>query len=276
MIALLGGANRKYERNWFMAGYTFVLFVLGTYWIASNTRLTQLALVDNRNYPTGPIGYIVSISGEAFVVAGNACDTIANWLVDGLLVRRFYSSLYRNYLMYSEKLWRCYIIYSARRWVIVVPFLMWLGSIGMSPFSSFPYRWPDRKWTLALGILLLYETSRPNSDIFLHINTGLSYFALSTATNVLLTIMISGRLLMQIRHLSEMVGAVSARGLYTSAATMLIESCALYAIVSLIFMGLYGAGTHASEVVLPTLAQVRVSRSCFRLMFCTLPPATIL
>jgi len=222
MTSLLGRSNRVNRRNWFMAAYVFVLFGLGTYWIASNTYLTQIALVDNRNFPTGPIGYIMSIYREPWVVTGNACDTIANWLVDGLL------------------LWRCYVIFSARRWVVILPSLMFMGSI-------------------ALGTALLYQTSRPASNIFsVNVNFGLAYFAMSTATNVLLTLMISGRLLLQLRSLGGRVGDGHAHHLYTSVATMLIESCALYAFVSLIFMGLYGAGTHASEIFLPTLAQVRI------------------
>jgi len=46
--------------------------------------------------------------------------------------------------------------------------------------------------------------------------------------------------------------------LYRTIVTMLIESSALYAITSLLFVGPYAANDYASDIFLPILAEVQV------------------
>ena len=47
-------------------------------------------------------------------------------------------------------------------------------------------------------------------------------------------------------------------GLYKAIITMLIESSALYAVNSLLFVGPWGAGNHAADIFLPILAETQV------------------
>jgi len=147
-----------------------------------------------------------------------------NWLADGLL------------------LYRCYLIYAMNFWVIAFPSFMLLGS-------------------LAMGIVFIYQTSQPNGSIWnsVAIDFGLPYFSISVSLNVLLTLMIVTRLVLHSRNIRTAMGApAGASGLYRAVVTMLIESSALYAVNSLLFVGPWGSGSHVADIFLPILAETQV------------------
>ena len=71
--------------------------------------------------------------------------------------------------------------------------------------------------------------------------------------------MIVIRLVLHMRIIRTTKGSPSVHsGLYKGIVTMLIESSALYAVNSLLFIGPWGAGNHASDIFLPILAQTQV------------------
>ena len=112
-----------------------------------------------------------------------------------------------------------------------------------------------------MGILLIYQTSQPNSSIWnsVAINIGLPYFSISISLNILLTLMIVTRLVLHSREIRTAMGAPSGlTGLYKAIITMLVESSALYAVNSLLFVGPWGAGNHAADIFLPILAETQV------------------
>lgn len=118
----------------------------------------------------------------------------------------------------------------------------------------------------AMGIMLIYQTSQPNSSIWSSaaIDFGLPYFSISMALNIILTLMIVTRLVLHRRNVRTAMGAPGgATGLYNAIITMLIESSALYAINSLLFVGPWGAGNHAADLFLPILAETQVRVSFF-------------
>ena len=89
---------------------------------------------------------------------------------------------------------------------------------------------------------------------------GLPYFTISVSLNVLLTLMITIRLILYSRNIRGDMGArIGVSSLYRTTVTMLIESSALYAVTSLLFIGLYAAHNYVSDIFLPVLAQVQVS-----------------
>jgi len=147
-----------------------------------------------------------------------------NWMADGLL------------------LYRCYVIYAMNIWVIAFPCVVFLASVSM-------------------GITFIYQTSQPNSSVWnsVAIDFGLPYFSISIGLNTLLTLLIVVRLTMHSRNVRTAMGAPSgATGLYRAIITMLIESSALYAVNSLLFIGPWGAGSHAADIFLPILAETQV------------------
>ena len=112
-----------------------------------------------------------------------------------------------------------------------------------------------------MGVMFIYQTSQPNSSIWnsIAINFGLPYFSISISLNVLLTLMIVVRLALHSRNIRSAMGApVGISGLYKAIVTMLIESSALYAVNSLLFIGPWAAGNHAADIFLPILAETQV------------------
>jgi len=114
-----------------------------------------------------------------------------------------------------------------------------------------------------MGIMLLYQASRPQATIWskVSVNFGLPYFTISTSLNVIITLIISVRLLMYRRRMRKAFPSGSP-GFdithYTSIVSMLVESSALYAVVSLLFIGFYGAKSHLLNIFLPILSQVQI------------------
>jgi len=211
------------RRNPLLALYTFVLFSLGTVFVAMNTNLEVLSFIDNREFPGGPETYSLSKYSSALAVTPNAAFILANWMADGLL------------------LFRCKVIWDGHYWILVLPVLMYLGSISM-------------------GIMTIFQSSRPNANLWTSVTVdfGLPYFSISASVNVLLTLLISARLFMHQRRMQKNLG--STRGLlpYNSIITMMVESSAIYAVSSLLFIGTYGANSTSSLIFLPILSQTQI------------------
>ncbi|KAG7097817.1 hypothetical protein E1B28_005135 [Marasmius oreades] len=146
--------------------------------------------------------------------------TISNWFADGLLM------------------YRCYVIYNMQKWVLVMPGIMFGGSI-------------------STGVLTLYKSSRPGSNLWagIAVNFALPYFVLSVALNIMLTLIISFRLLW---HSHKYNLSASSNGVYKRIVSMLVESCALYSLFSILFIGTYAAGNYESDLFLPILSQVQI------------------
>ena len=112
-----------------------------------------------------------------------------------------------------------------------------------------------------MGVTFIYQTSQPDNSVWstTAVNFGLPYFSISIALNILLTLMIVVRLVLHSRNIRAAMGAPAGiSGLYTAIVTMLIESSALYAVNSLLFIGPWGAGNHAADIFLPILAETQV------------------
>ena len=90
------------------------------------------------------------------------------------------------------------------------------------------------------------------------IDFGLPYFSISLTLNILLTLMIAIRLILHNREVITAVGLTGTDGLCRAIVTMLVESSALYAVTSLLYVGPWGAGSHAANIFLPCLCQIQV------------------
>lgn len=113
-----------------------------------------------------------------------------------------------------------------------------------------------------MGILQLFQSSRPNANLWTKtaVNFGLPYYTLSAALNITITLMISARLLIFRRKMIKTVGAGQRLALpYMSISSTMVESSALYTVCSILFIVPYGAGSHVSNIFLPTLIEVQVS-----------------
>jgi len=128
-----------------------------------------------------------------------------------------------------------------------------------------------------MGCLLLFQSSRPQSSLWGHsaIAVGLPYFTISTALNVLITTMVSIRILAHRRVIRRAAGPDFTNSVpYASIVAILIESSALYSVVAIVFIGGYASNSFVSNIFLGILAQVQVCPSCISFVACfhlTLP-----
>jgi len=216
--------------RWGLVVYTTVTFSFVTIFTALNLDIQSISYIDDREFPgndalpPGPLGYQYLIYSKPISIAANLMFLLNNWLADGLL------------------LYRCYIFYAKKFWVVAFPCLVYLAS-------------------LAMGITLIYQTSQPDSSIWnnVAINFGLPYFSISLSLNILLTLLIVARLAMHSRNIRNAMGApAGASGLYQTIITVLVESCTLYAVTSLLFVAPWGAKSHVADIFLPILAEIQV------------------
>jgi len=72
------------------AVFTFIyiswMFFFCTVYVASNARTTQLAYVNNRNFPGGPAQYAIFIFDQPITTVGLVAFFAINWMTDAVLV----------------------------------------------------------------------------------------------------------------------------------------------------------------------------------------------
>ncbi|KAI9461088.1 hypothetical protein HD554DRAFT_2131070 [Boletus coccyginus] len=221
--------------------YITLTFLLGTIFMISLAAFTQMAFIDDRNYPGGPNAFENDMFSIPLDNMGNAAFTLSNWFCDALLVRS--SEIIELGCLLDDspyhQVWRFKVIYQmcpAPLWVVMLfPCLMLAGSV-------------------ALGIMFLIQVSTTNAYVTNGVNFTLPYLSLSLALNIILTIAIVLRLLTFRYRVISLLGPKHGTQ-YTSIAAMIIESAALYSTVSITFLILFGIGNAVSQVFLQSLSQ---------------------
>jgi len=233
MGALLRPANRTGGiMKWGLVAHTGAMFSFLTILVATVLDIQSISYIDNRAFPVtdgapwaGPVAYQLAIYSKAISVVPVIMFLLNNWLADGLL------------------LYRCCVIYDMKYWVIAFPCLMYLASF-------------------TLGILFIYQSSRPVgflSSALAIADFGTPLFSISLSLNVLLTLMIVARLFVHDRRLRKATGGrVTASGLYKALNTILVESCAVYAISFLLYMGPWVAGSSIANIFFLPLTGAQV------------------
>jgi len=205
MAALFNPIHRRREGiKWGLVSYTVVMFSLVTVSIGMSLNIQSISFIDNREFPgfdgvpiSGPYGYQWLIGPKAISVVPAVAFPLTNWMADGLLLHR------------------CYVIYSKKLWVIAFPFLMYLGSV-------------------AMGSVSLYKWAQPIDTAWSHIDVFTPCLSIMILLNIILTLMIVIRIVLHTRNNRGALGAPGGIGkLYKAVITMLIESCAFYAVSSL-------------------------------------------
>ena len=146
------------------------------------------------------------------------------------------------------------MIYSKKLWVIAFPCVMYIGSVGMylSCSRTTVTLRADVGGT-AMGIILIYQTTTPITSTWF----GLPYLSISLSLNVILTLMIVVRLILHGKNIRAATGSSAGiGGLYKTISTMLIESCALYAVTSILVVGPQNGIT--TNLFMPILAENQV------------------
>ncbi|KAH6902260.1 hypothetical protein BKA70DRAFT_1157460 [Coprinopsis sp. MPI-PUGE-AT-0042] len=162
---------------------------------------------------------------------------IAIWIADGLLV------------------YRCYVIWAGHLWVTAVPAIIYLASLGINIYTHIP----------------------PYNSVFRSIPLDVANVFLSVGVNVIVTSLISGRLLHAQRQLRKSIPSASKDGkiFYVGIVATLVESAAPVAIfgigsaISLLFIvqnvdgkevnNIFSIGYNALVTLLPQLIIFRVA-----------------
>ena len=140
-------------------------------------------------------------------------------------------------------------------WVIAFPCLMYLGSV--SVYSSFPRAAAALTAKVNKIVMsILFMISSWKSAIV----PSISFFSISVSLNVTLTLMIVLRIVLHGRSVRTATGSrAGISGLYKTIATMLIESCALFAVSSLFVIGTMATkDVKVGNLVLPVLTEIQV------------------
>lgn len=121
----------------------------------------------------------------------------------------------------------------------VIPILIYMGSISSS-------------------IALLVAMTKPGADFWTNeaVKFSISYWSLSISLNIILTLLISGRILFIRNRVKMSLGAYHAKT-YTSLVAVLVESAALYSVTGLIFIVSYARNSPFQNIVLPPLGLVQ-------------------
>ena len=110
---------------------------------------------------------------------------------------------------------------------------------------------------IATGILYLHPAG-PDGTIS-DLLSGLLYFSISVSLNTLLNLMIVVQLILHGRNVRAATGPPGGiSGLYKTIATMLIESSALFAVTSLLYIATAGANSPVNYLFSPILAEIQV------------------
>ena len=106
---------------------------------------------------------------------------------------------------------------------------------------------------IAFGIAFVYQSLGPAGITW----SGLPYYGISLSLNVLLTLMIVVRLTIHTRNTRTALGMTGIGGLSKAIVTMLVESCAIFAVSSLLVIATWGKSPIVN-IFLPILYQTQV------------------
>jgi hypothetical protein len=112
---------------------------------------------------------------------------------------------------------------------------------------------------LAMGTLWTLQSSQPGLSLYskLPLAYGVSYQAISLSVNVILTILITIRLLMHRRTIMNSLPEDHAKQ-YISLATIIVESAALYSVFAVIFLITYAVNNPINQIFLSVASSSQV------------------
>ena len=105
-----------------------------------------------------------------------------------------------------------------------------------------------------MGTVFVYQLAQLTGSRW----SVIPYLSISLSLNILLTLMIAIRLILHARNTRAALGITKIGGLCKAIVVMLVESCALYAVSSLLFIGPWGAGNNVANFFSALLGYTQV------------------
>ncbi|KAF9077588.1 hypothetical protein BDP27DRAFT_1379385 [Rhodocollybia butyracea] len=211
--------RKQSPKSLFLLGYITVLVSVATVFVIVQARTVQLMYVDNRNYPGGPWPFFLATQNWAVNVLFDASLFVLTFLSDALM------------------LWRCWVIWTSS------------GKLVAYLVTAFPAM--TLLASFIMGTLWTLESSEPGLSFYskLPLAFGTSYYSISLGVNIILTVLITGRLLVYRKQILESLPAEHAHG-YISMLTIIVESAAIYSVCALLFLITYSVNNPANQVLL--------------------------
>nr|GAT60887.1 predicted protein [Mycena chlorophos] len=198
------GMNKDTQKaNAFYIVFSTVLLILLTLATAANLWFGEAIWIEHRDVEGGPMAYFSENIAAFYNTLGTAADVTANVLGDGLMLAR------------------CFMFWKHMKVVMIIPTLVYLGSV-------------------AMGITTTIQSGLPNGDLFkgVTVNFGISWLSLTITFNILVTAMIVGRLLWLQNKMSSVLSIeVSKR--YTGLLAVLVESALPFTLLGIAYLALY-------------------------------------
>ncbi|TFY64052.1 hypothetical protein EVJ58_g2886 [Rhodofomes roseus] len=223
-VTLLENINRfNLRRHIFLLAFTTVVLGLGTVYMIAVSLTAQQAFIEYRNFPGGPSVYLSAMFASTVGMTNSVCWMISNWLLDMFL--RLQPVMDADAAMYSRPYGLYVHWYVDERHNLCYPLIyLPLHFAGMS-----------------IDVLksISQADGSSNSTPFLVANITLSFYVISLAANIIVTILIAGRLLVYRHRVQSVLGAHHAKG-YANIATILVESAVLYSAFAFTFLIVFG------------------------------------
>jgi len=215
--------NQRHTRRFstFLLAYITVLFITLIIFSAVSAGTVQQIYIDNRNFPGGPWKYFLATQNLAIDVIFIACFFLLTFFADSLIF------------------WRCWIIWSASRRRTAVLGVMFPALLLLSSF--------------AIGTIWVLQSSQPGLSFYSKIPMafGTAYYSISIGMNVILTLLITGKLLVYRRRFKNASGAAhNPANFYTSLLTIFVESAALYSTFAICFLVSYAISNPLNQIFL--------------------------
>ena len=250
---------KRGDRNIHFLVYTFILFFLGTLIIAGNTKFAEEIWIDDRNVPGGPVAWLIEHYSDPANIMMCGSYVAANFFTDGILVSFLckVTSIITHTL--PDALAAVASVHVLEQRLRYYNSLRNLLRIYWYDGSSIHSTTNSHSDILAMSIMSVYFASRPGSSLWTPdtVKVTIAYLSMSIALNLILTILIVGRLLYLSRSVKAILGESHAKT-YTSVAAMMIESAAPLSLTSIVFIITYGLDSNVQNLVLPILSQVLV------------------
>ncbi|KIK82322.1 hypothetical protein PAXRUDRAFT_832269 [Paxillus rubicundulus Ve08.2h10] len=207
-ILLRNGGNRK-RSDLFYAFFTTIMFFLISVWVISQVIFSGKTWMQHRDYTGGPGKYWLNHMSDWYNDFG-ATSVIALQLATSALM-----------------IHRCRIVWDSYR-VITAPSILWVI-------------------TLALGIVVLWVSCSPGSDVFVGMASrlNLAYYSISVFLDTIVSGIICYRMLYHAMKVKKQLGNEYASG-YFNVISVIIESALLYTLSGLAFLVSFGIGSAAS------------------------------
>ncbi|EIW79079.1 hypothetical protein CONPUDRAFT_145251 [Coniophora puteana RWD-64-598 SS2] len=218
-------AKRSRGRLAFLVSYVALLWLCGSLYVAGIARSTTDAYVDRRLVLQSPAEW-----GDPTLPEVTVLDTayeVSMALADGLMVWRFRTVWY-------DSPWYPFLM--------PVPVLIYLAS-------------------LATGFTSVVSGTRPDRDFYSLVaqRTTVPAFILSVALNLYTTSLIAGRLYSYRRWFAKHIGNSALHPKhYTNIAGIVVESCALFTVTSIIFVCFYLLHNPGQFLMIAVLAEVQI------------------